>query len=130
MTVASVTAQGIEQHIGVNCLAPFLSAQLLLPQSREAAKIASPGSVRINWTTSWTVDSQAPKGGIIDFESLAKGSKDAFKNYALSKCGNWMLATEGARRYGDEKIMSLMQNPGYLDANVWQYVPKAGDDFS
>ncbi len=120
----SKTAQNLEQHIGVNCVAPSLFTQLLLPQLLEAAKTSAPASVRVVWTSSWMAESQAPKGGI-DFEEVAKGgSGDKNRNYGASKAGNWLLAVEGARRYGAKGIISVVQNPGNLQSNVWRHVPK------
>lgn len=118
------TKQNLEAHIGVNCVGPFLFTQLLLPQLRAAANSRPEGSVRVVWTSSWMTESQAPKGGI-DFDELAKGgSKDPQRNYATSKAGNWLLAVEGARRYGGDGIVSVVQNPGNLVSNIWQHVPK------
>ena len=118
------TAQNLEQHMGVNCVAPYLFTQLLLPQLREAAKTSLPASVRVVWTSSWMAESQAPKGGV-DFEELAKGgSGDKNRNYGASKAGNWLLAVEGARRYGATGIINVVQNPGNLQSNVWRHIPK------
>ena len=120
----SKTAQNIEQHIGVNCVAPLLFTQLLLPQLEKAAESAPPASVRVVWTSSWMGESQAPKGGV-DFEELAKGgSKDKNRNYGTSKAGNWLLAVEGARQHGAKGIIHVVQNPGNLQSNVWRNVPK------
>ena len=118
------TKQGLEAHIGVNCVGPFLFTQLLIPQLQAAAKLAPKDSVRIIWTSSWMTESQAPKGGI-DFNVLPQGTKDPRRNYATSKSGNWLLAVEGAKRYGNDGILSLVQNPGNLTSNIWQHVPKA-----
>lgn len=118
------TKQDLEAHIGVNCVGPFLFTQLLIPQLRAAAKSAPKDSVRVIWTSSLMTESQAPKGGI-DFDELPQGTKDPQRNYATSKSGNWLLAVEGAKRYGDDGILSLVQNPGNLTSNIWQHVPKA-----
>ena len=116
--------QDLGLHIGVNCVAPFLFTQLLLPQLRAAAQSMPKDSVRVVWTSSWMTDSQAPKGGI-DFDELNKGgTKNQQRDYATSKAGNWLLAVEGARRYGGEGILSVVQNPGNLASNIWQYMPK------
>lgn len=57
--VGTTTKQNLEAHIGVNCLAPFLFIQLLLPQLRAAAKVMPKDSVRIVWTSSWMTESHA-----------------------------------------------------------------------
>lgn len=123
--VGSVTKQGIEQSVGVNCIAPFLFTQLLIPQLRNAAKSAPKNSVRIIWTSSWLAEMQGAKGGTLNFDELAVGTKDNQHNYATSKVGNWLLAVECAKRYGGEGILSLAQNPGNLASNIWSSVPKA-----
>lgn len=38
-----------------------------------------------------------------------------------SKTGNWFLATELARRYGNDSIISVAENPGQLDTDAWRY---------
>jgi NAD(P)-dependent dehydrogenase (short-subunit alcohol dehydrogenase family) len=53
-----------EEHMAINCLGPFLLTQLLLPQLLAAAKTSPPASVRIVWTSSGVVDTNAAKGGI------------------------------------------------------------------
>ncbi|KAM0803485.1 hypothetical protein BDR22DRAFT_838836 [Usnea florida] len=118
------TKQDLEAHIGVNCVGPFLFTQLLIPQLQAAAQSAPRNSVRIIWTSSWMTESQAPKGGM-DFNVLQQGTKDPQRNYATSKSGNWLLAVEGAKRYGGDGILSLVQNPGNLESNIWQHIPKA-----
>lgn len=104
--VGSKTAQEHEIHVGTNCLGPYLFTQLLLPQLREAAKSAPEASVRIVWTSSMMVDALAPWGGI-DFAELAAPSSDQNRNYAISKAGNWLLASEFARRVDGDGILSL-----------------------
>ena len=118
------TRQGLEGHIGINCVGHFLFTRLLLPHLRAAAKSAPKDSVRVVWTSSWLAESQAPKGGI-DFDELAKGgSKNPQRDYATSKAGNWILAMEGAKRFGDEGILSVVQNPGNILSGIWKYIPK------
>lgn len=121
--VGNFTKQGIEQHLGVNCIAPLLFTRLLLPQLRAAAATSPRGSVRIVWASSWMAEAQAPRGGI-DFSELPHGTKDRNRNYGTSKAGNWLLAVEGARRFGDQGIVSVVQNPGNVKTNVWRHVPK------
>ena len=118
----SKTKQGLEQHMGTNCVAPLLFAQLLIPQLRSAAADAPKASVRVVWTSSHVVDTAAPPGGLVIAE-LTAPSNSPVQNYAASKAGNWMLATEWARHFGDEGILSLTQNPGNLSSNIWRDTP-------
>lgn len=122
--VGNYTKQGIEQHLGVNCIAPLLFTRLLLPQLHAAASTSPKGSVRIVWTSFWMAEAQAPRGGI-DFSELPQGTKNSNRNYGTSKAGNWLLAVEGARRLASEGIVSIVQNPGNLKSNAWRYLPKS-----
>ena len=117
------TKQGHELHMGTNCLGPFLFTQLLLPQLRAAVKDSPKDSVRIIWTSSGIVDTNAPKGGIV-LSDLGTISPDPNLNYALSKTGNWFLASEFAKRVGGDRIVSITQNPGNLRTAAWRFAPR------
>ncbi len=121
--MGTYTKQGIELHLGVNCIAPLLFTRLLLPELRAAAATSPRGSVRIVWASSWMAESQSPKGGI-DFSELPQGTNNSNRNYGTSKAGNWLLAVEGARRFGGEGIVSVVQNPGNLKTDAYRHVPK------
>ena len=123
MSSGSKTKQGIEQHIGTNCVAPLLFSQLLLPQFRAAAADAPMASVRIVWTSSFLVDTAALPGGLV-LSELTAPLNDPVRNYAASKAGNWLLASEWARRYGDNGILSLTQNPGDLSSQIWRHTSR------
>jgi NAD(P)-dependent dehydrogenase (short-subunit alcohol dehydrogenase family) len=109
--------------MGTNCLGPFLFTQLLLPQLRAAAQSSPPASVRIIWTSSGTVDTNASKGGI-DLADLAAPPTSKMLNYANSKAGNWFLASEFANLLEKDGIVSLTQNPGNLSTKGWENAPK------
>jgi NAD(P)-dependent dehydrogenase (short-subunit alcohol dehydrogenase family) len=117
-----LSVQGYEQHLAVNCLAPYLLTTLLLPQLRAAAESPSApaGSVRVVWASSQVVDLLAPKGGIA-WSDLSKPPTNQDRNYATSKTGNYFLAFEFARRLGAEtKILSVTLNPGTLKTNLFR----------
>jgi len=59
----------------------------------------------------------------IDFNTLAQGTKDRTRNYAVSKAGTWMLCREWAQRYGGDGIVSVVQNPGNLQAGSYAGTP-------
>ena len=111
--------------MGMHCVAPLLFSKLLLPQLRAAVKASSPEKVRVVWTSSVLVEASSPKGGV-DFDGLETGLKDPTANYAATKAGNWFLAAEWARRYGtgDDAMMSINQNPGNLQTNMFKGAPK------
>ncbi|KAK7696920.1 short-chain alcohol dehydrogenase [Diaporthe eres] len=122
------TKQGLEGHIGINCVGPLLFTQELLPQLREATKSSAPGATRIIWASSMIIERFAPQGGL-DLAELDRmntagtGSENASVDYAVSKAGNWFLAVDGARRWGPEGIVSVTQNPGMINTTVWKHQP-------
>ena len=115
--------QGHGQQMGTNCYGPFLFTKLLTPKLQAAAKLAPKDSVRVIWTSSVIVDTSAPKGGV-NTVSLATPTTDQAYYYAVSKAGNWLLASEFARRYGPDGIVSVTQNPGQLSTAIWEGTPK------
>lgn len=120
--MGSKSAQGYEPHVATNCLGPYLFTQLLLPQLRAAAEIAPPNSVRVVWTSSLMIDLGLPDGGI-HIPDLASSSVNEEKELsALSKVGNWFLASELGRDQGRHGILSVSQNPGNLKTNVLRHV--------
>lgn len=120
--VQSKTKQGLEKFVGMHCVAALLFTQLLLPMLRHAAKTSPPGAVRVVWLSSIMAESHLPAEGI-DFNLLAVGCPNGRRNYARSKAGNWILAHEYARRYGQHGIISVAANPGNLKTNAFQGAP-------
>jgi NAD(P)-dependent dehydrogenase (short-subunit alcohol dehydrogenase family) len=119
--VGTTTAQGIEGHVGVNCVGALMLTQALLPLLRAAVRDSPPGSVRVVWTASLSIEAFAPVGGA-RLDQLNCGSTQyPVGDYAQSKVGNWWLAIEMARRYAIYGIVSVAQNPGQLDTDVWKH---------
>ena len=116
------TAQGLEPHFGINCAGPFLLTKLLFPHLVSTAKRAPANSVRIIWTSSLMVDTMAPEGGV-NMKQLRTPDNKRHQHYGASKAGNWFLASEYHRRFHDTGIVSLTQNPGNLQTNVWRTTP-------
>lgn len=118
----------LTHSVGINCVGPLLFTQELLPQLRVAAKSSAPGSTRVIWSSSMIIERFAPHGGV-DLAELDRmnaagaGSENASIDYAVSKAGNWLLAVEGARRWGPEGIVSVTQNPGMINTTVWKHQP-------
>ncbi|KAF3012113.1 hypothetical protein E8E15_002058 [Penicillium rubens] len=79
--IGTTTRQGLEGHIG------------------------RPGSVRIVWTASLSIESHAPVGGIRPDRVDCGITQDPPSDYAQSKVGNWWLALEGARRCVEASAM-------------------------
>jgi len=93
--------QGHEMHMATNCLGPFLLTSLLTPLLLSTAASSSPASVRTIWTSSAIIDSISPTSGV-SMEELSSPSNDVYRNYAASKAGNWLLASEMAKRVGEK----------------------------
>lgn len=107
----SHTKQGFEEHLGVNCIAPFLFTKLLTPVLLATAKKeegAAKGSVRVVWVSSVAAGMRTPKGGL-DLQDLDYKKKDpqGFR-YAISKAGNLLHALEYRRRYGGEGVVGVV----------------------
>ncbi|KAI0199682.1 NAD(P)-binding protein [Astrocystis sublimbata] len=120
--VGSISKQGIELQLAVNCLGPFLFTQLLLPVLQSTAS-DEPGSVRVVWTSSQSVELSAPTGGF-DLSDVISPPPDATKCYVNSKTGNIFLSTELARRYGKSSgIISVASNPGNALTNLFRHTP-------
>ncbi|KAI0974095.1 NAD(P)-binding protein [Xylaria arbuscula] len=109
----AITRQGIEAHVGANCVAPLLFTQELLPLLRATAQIAPKGSVRVVWSGSVHIELSAPHAGI-DFARIEKPPTVTSEDYAASKAGNWFLAVEGAKRWGKYGIINVCANPGIV----------------
>ncbi|QKD56903.2 uncharacterized protein FOBCDRAFT_138649 [Fusarium oxysporum Fo47] len=119
-----LTAQGYEPHMGINCLGPFLLTKLLLPVLKQTASISPGPSTRVIFVASAMVDMAAPLGGVPLSELLpGNQSVDPSRNYAISKTGNWFLASEFDRRTRADGILFIAQNPGNLVTNIWDRVP-------
>lgn len=117
------TAQGHDLAIGTTCLGPFLFTKLLLPLLRQASASSPEASVRIVFTSSRLVDTNAPQGGMILSECWAP-SQDPVRVYASSKAGSWFLSSIFAEELRESGIISLVQNPGNLRGNMWENVNK------
>lgn len=103
--VGWTTKQGMEGHVGTNCVAPLLFTQLLLPILQRTAKKAPKDSVRIIWSGSLMIDTHSPKGGV-DFDAIESGkTANTARDYAISKAGNLFLSVEAARRWGKDGIV-------------------------
>uniref|UniRef100_A0A8H7NCR5 Uncharacterized protein n=1 Tax=Bionectria ochroleuca TaxID=29856 RepID=A0A8H7NCR5_BIOOC len=70
------TTQGFEPMMGMHCIATLLFTQLLKPQLQAAVRAspASPGSVRVLWTASISLDGSSPPNGI-EFDLLETGAR-------------------------------------------------------
>ncbi|PQE12426.1 hypothetical protein CJF31_00000644 [Rutstroemia sp. NJR-2017a BVV2] len=120
----SLTTQGYEAHMGVNCLGPLLLTKLLLPILLHTAKASPTASVRVVFTSSSIVDLARPPGGLLLSERISGNfSKDKGYNYSSSKAGNWLLASEFDERTRNEGLACVTQNVGQCRTDSWNKIP-------
>jgi len=122
--VGSKTKHGFEAHMGINVIGPFYFSQLLYPQLKAAALASPQGSVRVVWTSSHMSETVAPQGGYVLADIEKGGASSHFMNYATSKACNWILADEMGKRWGNDGIVSVVQNPGGLDTHIYHTQPR------
>jgi retinol dehydrogenase 12 len=82
------------------------------------------GQVRIIWTSSDGSNMSPSPDGIYwdDMNGDKTGlNQQTFKMYAQSKAGNIILATETARRYGNDNIITASLNPGHLKTELQRH---------
>ncbi|KAK0383873.1 hypothetical protein NLU13_7965 [Sarocladium strictum] len=117
----SKTAQGYELQLGVNNVGTFMFTELLTPILIETAKGAPENSVRVVWVSSSAADVPISPTNGVDMDNLDyHKDKSAFHKYMVSKAGNFLHATEYARRHAGDGIVSIALNPGNLDSDLWR----------
>ncbi|KAH6896049.1 hypothetical protein B0T10DRAFT_558210 [Thelonectria olida] len=119
----SRTKQGYELQVGTNCLGHFLFTKLLTPLLQSTAKTAPKDSVRVVWVSSSATDVLSPKGGI-DLDNLDYHQPRSVQTqYGVSKAGNYFHATEFAKKYRNDGIVSVPLNPGNLHTELDRTAP-------
>ena len=122
----SRTVQGYETHLGTNNVGPFLFTRLLTPTLAATAKAEAeagrPGAVRVVWVSSSATEGFAPSGGVEVDKLDYREEKTWMYKYGVSKAGNYLHATEYARRHRDHGIVSVALNPGNLRSDLWRTV--------
>ena len=114
----SKTKQGYELQLGTNCVAPHLFTKLLTPLLLETTKTAPAASVRVVWVSSSGADLVAPKGGVeLDNLDYHK-SRSVAAQYGASKAGNYFQATEYARLYKKDGIVSVVSYSGLISVRA------------
>ena len=99
-------AQGMDLTYQTNILGPFLFTKLLMPILKKTADKEPKGTVRVSWAGSLAVDMASPKGGAVwtknkDGEEMLDDKGDNQFAYGTSKAGNYFLAQEFGKRFGD-----------------------------
>ncbi|PFH54116.1 hypothetical protein AMATHDRAFT_73111 [Amanita thiersii Skay4041] len=117
--IDELTAQGYDLEFGTNVLGHFYLTKLLLPTLISTAK-----TTKVRVVTSSSVIHYI---GSLDFDTFRdsparRRTKFPFL-YAQSKFGNLVYATELARRYGDQGIISIAVNPGNIRTDLVRNLP-------
>ncbi|KAL9120713.1 MAG: hypothetical protein Q9187_002733 [Circinaria calcarea] len=107
--VGSKTKLGHDLEMGTNCLGPFLLNKLLEDVLRRtaASKMTPSNTVRSVWVSS-VVQTGPPKGGVQFDENGNPKQFKAMENYMQSKSGDVFLASEFAKRLGNDGILSVV----------------------
>jgi len=115
------TAQGYEQHIGINNVGTFLFTKLLTPVLVKTAKEEPANTVRVVWVASSGTEMLAVENIGLPLDNLDYHvEKPAMVRYGLSKVGNWAHGVEFARRHKDDGIISIPLNPGNLSSDLYR----------
>lgn len=119
------TAQGYELQLGVNNIGTFMFTQLLTTVLADTARSAPLGSVRVVWVSSSGAELGSPGNGGVPMDNLDYHVyQPAVKRYAISKAGNYLHATEFARRHTvADGIVSVPLNPGNLNSDLYRGQP-------
>ena len=105
--------QGYELALGVNCVGTFLLTKLLTPMVIATARSGRADTVRIVWLSSFGLGQYAPQDRGIGLDNLDYHTpKPHVERYGTSKCGDWLLGVEYARRHNADGIVSVPINPG------------------
>ncbi|KAF4617066.1 hypothetical protein G7Y89_g15081 [Cudoniella acicularis] len=114
------TAQGYEQHFGVNCVGTYLFTKFLTPILIATAKSEPPNAVRVIWVSSSGAEIFAEEGVGISVGKLDQIPKSAMERYGRSKVGNWAHGVEFAKRHKADGIVSIPLNPGNLSSDLYR----------
>jgi retinol dehydrogenase-12 len=117
----SRTPQGYELHLGTNNVGTFLFTKLLTPILVATAKQETPGAVRVVWVSSTAAEVLSHKPGGVPLDNLDyHNPRPALNLYGNSKAGNYLHATEFAKRHRTDGIVSVALHPGNLDSDLYR----------
>jgi retinol dehydrogenase-12 len=115
----SKTSQGYDLQWGTNVVGHFVFQQLLMPLILTSAKKSQ---VRIIWVSSdGSGMSPSPDGIFWDDINGTKTKLSPWNLYTQSKAGNVILASETAKRYAGDNIITASLNPGHLKTELQRH---------
>ena len=117
-----LTADGFEQHFGVNHLGHFALTQLLL----DRLVASGPGARVVN--VSSEAHYSAPG---IDFAAVRRRTATfaGAREYAVSKLCNVLFTQELARRLAETGVTAYALHPGVVASDIWRRVPRLARPF-
>ncbi|KAF8998888.1 NAD(P)-binding protein [Hymenopellis radicata] len=123
--VEQLTPQGYDLHFGTNVLGHFYFTKLLLPILKSTAQTTIDKKVRvINIASITHLYCPALNYDLLtDTPARRKYSPDSL--YGHSKYAMVVYATELARRYGDDGIVSIGINPGNIKTELQRHMGPA-----
>jgi len=118
--IEQVTADGYDLQFGTNVLGHFYFTKLLLPTLIATAKTVPDGKARVVNTSSIAHVMDGLNFNTFK-DSPARRKLNGQTLYHQSKRGNVVFATELARRYGDQGIVSTSLNPGGIRTDLHRH---------
>jgi retinol dehydrogenase 12 len=117
-----LTADGFEQHFGVNHLGHFALTQLLLGRLADSG----PGARIVN--VSSEAHYNAPG---IDFAAVRRPTATftGMREYAVSKLCNVLFTQELARRLSESSVRCYALHPGVVASDIFRRVPRLARPF-
>ncbi|KAL9109737.1 MAG: hypothetical protein Q9227_005606 [Pyrenula ochraceoflavens] len=118
---------GYDLEMATNCLGPFLLNQQLegvLKSTAAQQSADQPNNVRVVWLSSMVAVGTHQNGIVFDENTGApKVLKNAMENYMESKVGNLFLASETAKSWEKDGIISVSINPGVVKTELQRHGP-------
>lgn len=123
---STTTAQGYEAQLGTNTIGPFLFTKLLTDMLMKTASSRAYGDIRVVWVSSSAAANFSPKGGVelSKIDQFLNSGYSKWQLYGISKAGNILQSAEMARRYGGSGLKSVAIDPGNLQTNLYQNMPR------
>ena len=131
----SKTPQGYELQLGTNNIGTFMFTKLLTPILIATAREEPPSAVRVIWVASSATELGSPSPGGLAMDNLDyHNDKSAMVKYAISKVGNYFHATEFAKRYEADGVVSIFNQPWHAEfrplpspiGHIWIFPQKSG----
>jgi retinol dehydrogenase-12 len=117
-----LTADGFEQHFGVNHLGHFALTQLLL----ERLAASGPGARVVNVSSDAHYNARG-----VDFAAVRRSTATfaGAREYAVSKLCNVLFTRELARRWPGTEVTAYALHPGVVASDIWRRVPRLARPF-